>query len=739
MNKKVIVERVLVIGIVSLLTTGIILSSNWNYFIQNNNKNNISLNSYQISAHNSYKNYENENESIIFQINILKSAIQKNNFMFQKYNKVFEHNITYVQVQKSSIKSKINQANLSIKHEIDILNTMKNIIHNHPYNYLKFFHSNNYTIPEIVSQSNANITSSLDNIETYTSNKNESNSNVNSIAYQSEEAAVGIGGISSIISGSNKLIFSKTNFNYNNIFYFSNNSNSLTTLNEFKNTLNQTNSKDTTIQNQFINSGKINKNIKKIGNDNELSFTKAFSYLSFIGNKQSLMNGGYVGGAALISSVIGIGYFVYRYKKIVNKSKNNTEVVPNPQSSFVENTDGVVSNPSTWTNNSQSGILDNTTSSGEGAINSSQAGIEKTKYTLLSEAIAAEQEEAGKQKYVENNAKTDRIQTEGKGAQSKTDREQNKAKQEQVKDRIAKERIDEELYRTEARNELRPINLDVMNDDTFFHELYVQSIYKESMTFESFKSIVSSFLYQRELGGINKVYDSSIKNIIGGFLSTIPRQKQVTEENNIRIMQQIHDMNGMESRNSSRKTLNGWYEIPTFDRKLDESSLSKDDLKFIQSQLQKFKDLKNSMAKGISTSDSFNTLANTLETRKWYRDGFHLNKSEQFVLNEINNDMHEVLNTYINHLTLEESTDSTATSLEEPSISVNKDETSTTDSVEPEIVDINAPAKLNTRLENFFQRFENSHLAKNQHGGVSDSGVTFEQVMDHLEIRGYLK
>ena len=59
--------------------------------------------------------------------------------MYKSYNKVFAHNISYIKNQKNSIKNRISKANSSIKHEIDILNTMSDIILNHPYNYLQFY------------------------------------------------------------------------------------------------------------------------------------------------------------------------------------------------------------------------------------------------------------------------------------------------------------------------------------------------------------------------------------------------------------------------------------------------------------------------------------------------------------------------------------------------------------------------------------------------------------------------
>ena len=712
MRKQVSIKHVLVIGIVSLLMTGIILSSNWNYFIHNNDQNNTSLSSYQITTSNNYKNYGNESQNIIFQINILKSAVEKNNFMYQKYNNVFEHNINYTRMQKSSIKNKIDQANLSIKHELDILNTMRNIIHNHPYNYLKFFQSNNYTIPKIVYQANSLITSSINNIETYTSNKKESDSNVNSIAYQSEEATIGIGGISSLILGSNKLIFSKTNFNYNNIFYFSDNSNSLTTLNEFKNTLNQTTSKDTTTQNQFINSGKINKDIKKVGKNNTLSFAKAFSYLSFMGNKHSLIIGGYVGGAALISAGAGIGYFVYRYKKIVNKFKTDgtsAKVDPNsPFNSLSSNSGALFQNNYIPSRNNPVGEVVNPK---RVAIESNE--VEHNEITALGKIE------------IEKEIKNRRWQAEYDEFVAKVDL-------------LNKNR---KTYLKEERTKLPNFSLDVMNDDSFFRKLYTKSNDKESVPYESFKSIVTSFLYQSDLKDLKYTnYGGWIRNITNAFIATIPYTKSKNVQNNREILRRITTTspNYEEYEISDNKTLNGWLNLPTFDSRLDRASLSKDDLQFIQNQLQKFKEVKNSMKKGISPSELFSLLKETSARQKDYSPTLHLLKNEQFVLNELTNDIHEVLDTYINHLTLAQGSDVAGTSLEESNNSISNDVSDISDSVIPETIDVNAPAKLNTRAENYFEKFEASRLIKTRHGGVSNSGVSAEEVLADLKDAGYV-
>ena len=334
MNKKVSIKHILIIGIVSLLTSGIILSSNWGYFIKNNDRNNTELSSYQINTKNFYTNYKHNEESIIFQINILKRAISKNNFMYHNYNKVFKHNINYIRSQKNNIKNKISIANLSIKHEIDILSNMKNIIHNHPYNYLKFYQLKNYILPEIVSQSNNKVIPVIEHIETYNSKTNKSNISVSNISYQTEEDIVGIKNISSVISGANKLIFSKINFDYNNIFYYSNYSNNLTTLNEFKSKYDHLNNDKPATINKFITNN--NKNSSHSFKDGlSFSFTKN-KIINYIQNKPYVVAAPAAGllGLGIIGFAIGISFYKYKKMRIAKTNESVPPNIPNNEASI---------------------------------------------------------------------------------------------------------------------------------------------------------------------------------------------------------------------------------------------------------------------------------------------------------------------------------------------------------------------------------------------------------------------
>ena len=261
MKEKLRVSSILIIGVLSLLAAGVILSSNWNNFINANKTNNNILSAYDINTNNyGISMYRTQRSNIIFQINILNRAISKNNIMYQKYNQIFKNNISYIRLQRSIIKNRIQIADSSIKYELNILNNMKTIINNHPYNYLKFFQNKNYIIPQIVSQNRIKSAPLLTNIKT--SIKNISNSNVSfkNISYQSEEAGIGIGAITSALSASKTLIFSKENFNYNNIYYFSNTLNNLSTVDKITNygnsKINTVSAKNTS---QFLNKTKTSK------------------------------------------------------------------------------------------------------------------------------------------------------------------------------------------------------------------------------------------------------------------------------------------------------------------------------------------------------------------------------------------------------------------------------------------------------------------------------------------------
>ena len=354
--KKLNGKQILIIGIISLIATGIILSSNWNYFIQNNDNNNNALNSYQISASkNIHIKYKQVNSNIMFQISILKSAVIQNNIMYQNYNNVFKHNISYVRLQRNSIKNKVSIANSSITHEIDILNSMKTIMANHPYNYLKFFQRKNYSLSQIISHKISSQNYQLENIQTHSNNINKSNVSVDNISYQSEEAAIGIGAVSSVVSSSKSLIFSKVHFNYNKLYFFSNRINNLSTVNDGINNISNKN-KLTRIRssNQFISTKKGNKiNTNNMyENDKPTIYNRSKLSIKISHNLENFLVYTSISGYGFLVSISFVTIPLILYRKynnyldgISNEFINNTQygILNNGASvPFIDNSNGQV-------------------------------------------------------------------------------------------------------------------------------------------------------------------------------------------------------------------------------------------------------------------------------------------------------------------------------------------------------------------------------------------------------------
>ena len=85
MNKKLKRKQMLIIGIISLVSAGTVLSCNWNYFSRSKNDNeNKSLINYSISSNSdTFIRHNQEIANINFQINVLRSTINKNKTMFK--------------------------------------------------------------------------------------------------------------------------------------------------------------------------------------------------------------------------------------------------------------------------------------------------------------------------------------------------------------------------------------------------------------------------------------------------------------------------------------------------------------------------------------------------------------------------------------------------------------------------------------------------------------------------------
>ena len=323
-------QKLLIFGIISIFAASIIISKKNNISIKINNNNNTIAN--KSNDYNFYANYKTEIENIYSQINVLKKAIIDNNLALTNYRKIFNYNIHYSYGQKKSIKDKVNILNLSITHELDILYNIRNIINNHPYNYLEIVKNYNYSLPSLYLHNINKITNSLNNIETYSKNINKMNTNINSISYQSEEIFIGIKSVKSIVSDSKSLIFSKINFKYKDFYYFSNYSNTLKYSNYFNNKHNFKNNNNNLIEkNHYINKLKINYTKNSIYTRNYLT--------QIIKNKNSIIKKSYI---IAIPSFFGVGILVVifgidrmlRITKILEKNKDKIPRNPNHTQAF---------------------------------------------------------------------------------------------------------------------------------------------------------------------------------------------------------------------------------------------------------------------------------------------------------------------------------------------------------------------------------------------------------------------
>ena len=306
-------HKLVICGIVFLLSSFVLN----NEIKKNTYKNNNTINSDSTKGNDSSNlNYISEINNIVFQLNILKNAITWNNSVINNYKKMFICNINYKSKQKNIIDDKINNANLTILNEENILYNMKNIIIRHPYNYLKILENHNYVLPKISLNKKNKYLVTASNMQTYSYKIINSNININNISYHSEESFIGIKNITSLISCSKKLFFSRININYNNIFYFSNYLKNLSTYKNIKTNLKNncvsTNSK-------YINNNKVYSQIKSRNTNNVLS--NEIKSTKFKLNKlyEILLPFGILG---LFTTIIIIGTKKDRLQKLISKGWN---------------------------------------------------------------------------------------------------------------------------------------------------------------------------------------------------------------------------------------------------------------------------------------------------------------------------------------------------------------------------------------------------------------------------------
>ena len=334
MKKKFKNKQLFIIGIVSFVSLGIMLSCNKDYFSSNKNIKSINSYDYKINkSNNDTVEYNQEIININFQINVLKSALSKNKNMLDEYNKVYKVNISYKNLQSNYINNKIKIANSTIIKEWIILNNMKKIIINHPFNYLSIFQDKNYKISNIVYKNATNKLYSMNNIKSYNSNIIKSNVSIKTISYQSEEATLGLGSISSILSSSKMLFLSKVHLDYSGIYYYSNFLNNLSTLNGRKLILNEHIKND----NVFLN----DKSLKNTKSDKASRETLSILYDGYNIYKFAKKH-----KVPIIISIVsapaafGIGlilYAGYKYEKmLIDNSLKNQDAIENSLNESVQ-------------------------------------------------------------------------------------------------------------------------------------------------------------------------------------------------------------------------------------------------------------------------------------------------------------------------------------------------------------------------------------------------------------------
>ena len=317
-------KKLLIYGLIAFLCLGIILPIKWNYFILNKHKNNFNINSFNSTNEKNsiYLDYLQEEKSIIFQIDIIKGALRSNNNMYQRYNSILKHNINYVYKQKNIIRNRIEIANNSITHELNILYIMKSIIINHSYNYLQFFKSKNYILPKMISKNKINNYQNLINIRTHTQKLNKSYVSIQNISYQSEEYIIGAKYIYNTVSSLKMLIFSKIHFDNNNVYYFSDKLNDLTTIGKLINISSEKKYNPTT--SKFLTKKINDKNIKHVRNDVYLNKYlldgKISNYIK--AHKVPIIIGSAILFLGFSGALIGVSICIY----IIYKNKQRAEI-----------------------------------------------------------------------------------------------------------------------------------------------------------------------------------------------------------------------------------------------------------------------------------------------------------------------------------------------------------------------------------------------------------------------------
>ena len=269
MYVSIIIKKLLILSIISIFTGSSILPITNK--LRKKSQNIVNSDKNKTSNSDSTINYIDEKINISFQINILKNAISKNNFIFKESNVMFKHTIYHIGIQKKYLRNKIKLCNLSIIHELNILYNIKKILNNHPYDYLSILQNRNYILPNSYFTNNNKGINVLNNVETCNYKIINLNTDFNSISYNAEESIVGFESITSLISNTKSIIFSKIHFYYGNITYFSGYLNNLTTINQFTNLNKLSGNNNLDKNNEFINKPDIYYKKKSMNCKNDLS------------------------------------------------------------------------------------------------------------------------------------------------------------------------------------------------------------------------------------------------------------------------------------------------------------------------------------------------------------------------------------------------------------------------------------------------------------------------------------
>ena len=379
------------------------------------------------------------------------------------------------------------------------------------------------------------------------------NATVESISYQSEESTFGIKASSSIISSTKTLIFSKIHFNYNELYYFSNTLNNLSTFEEDIKNSSLTKASNSTKINKFIrNLNTENGKKQKTNNINNLDFLstvyKLYNYV-----KSKTLSLSEIGGTMLAVSFFGgwiaLHYMVRKYwekenklleykKRMVSARENTNARVNSSVSSKLNKSVGIQSG-----NRHDNGITirrDNDTYSDDGYIS-----VDNNKLKMITDF-------------------------DGKGSLNHS----------------ASQTVD-----------------DVNDAESTINDLYLTRIPEDSrnnVSKSQFRAQVigySNIRSNEELPVVHSVNAETLKRTnewIPSKVSLGGISYDVTMKKHIKDMSSLRSDDISKSLIDIRTTKYGWFKIPTINE-IDASILSDDQKMYIKDQIAKFQEIYSSI------------------------------------------------------------------------------------------------------------------------------------------------